>query len=102
MPQTLTIAVCICDEVTMSDFIPGMEILLGLNWADNPAWAEHMGEVPYRVKIDYLAPELKPVAGFTPGTITVNPTGTYKDAIEKGLHYDIIWVPAGRYCSSFI
>lgn len=38
MPQIqyFTIAVCISDEVTLSDFIAPMEILAGMNDADHP------------------------------------------------------------------
>ncbi|KZP28292.1 hypothetical protein FIBSPDRAFT_780042 [Athelia psychrophila] len=63
MPQTLTIAVCICEDVTLSDFIPPVEILAHLNGADhNLLGPDLIGDaVPYRVKIDYLAPTLDPV-----------------------------------------
>jgi len=96
MAETLTIAVCICDEVTMSDFIPPMEILGDVNLADVPAFAPLVGEVPFRFKMDFLAPTMNPVSSMTPGLVTVNPTRTYTDAIEKGAQYDIIWVPAGE------
>ncbi|KAF8512312.1 class I glutamine amidotransferase-like protein [Hysterangium stoloniferum] len=95
MPVTLNIAVCICDGVTLSDFIPPMEILGGLNFADNPLFAAEVGEVPYRVKVDYLAPTLKPVTLITPGMPPFTPTHTYEDAVRNGVQYDIIWVPAG-------
>jgi hypothetical protein len=45
MPETLTIAVCVCDGVTLSDFVPNMEILAGLNDADHPVLGKDMGEV---------------------------------------------------------
>ncbi|KAF8512311.1 class I glutamine amidotransferase-like protein [Hysterangium stoloniferum] len=95
MPETLTLAVCLCDEVTLSDFIPPMEVLGSLNFADHPAFAAMIGDVPYRFKIDYLAPAAKPVSPLTPGLPHITPTHTYAEAIEKGLQYDVIWVPAG-------
>jgi len=97
MVETLSIAVCICDEVTLADFILPMEILGGLNISDIPAMAPLLGEMPYRVKMDYLAPSMRPVCSLTPGLVTVNPTITYAEAIEKGIRYDIIWVPAGEF-----
>jgi len=55
--------------------------------------APRLGEVPYRVKFDYLAPTLQPVISqFAP---SVNPTKTYQSATEEGIQYDILWVPAG-------
>jgi len=96
MPQTLHIGVCLCDGVTLSDFIPPVEILAGLNGADDPMMVAQLGEVPFRVKFDFLAPILKPVTGFTsPYAPTINPTKTYDSAIEEGIQYDILWVPAG-------
>ncbi|KZP14558.1 class I glutamine amidotransferase-like protein [Athelia psychrophila] len=100
MPQTLTIAVCICEDVTLSDFIPPIEILAHLNGADhNLLGPDLIGDaVPYRVKIDYLAPTLDPVrstshVGFV--LPTVNPTKTYQAAIQEGIQYDVLWIPAG-------
>jgi len=96
MPQTLTVAVCICNDVTLSDFITPVEILSGLNLPDNPAFA--MAEIentPYRVKIDYLAPTMEPVKPLMPFAPTVNPTMTYDAAIKSGTQFDIVWVPAG-------
>jgi len=95
MPETLTIAVCLCDQVTLADFIPPMEVLGSLNFADQPIFAAMMGDVPYRFEINYLAPTLKPVSPLTPGLPHITPTHTYAEAIQKGLQYDIIWVPAG-------
>jgi len=96
MPQTLHIGVCLCDGVTLSDFVPPVEILAGLNLADNPMMAAQLGDVPYRVKFDYLAPTLQPVTSImNPSTPTVNPTKTYDSAIEEGIQYDILWIPAG-------
>jgi hypothetical protein len=54
------------------------------------------GDVPYRFKFDYLAPELQPVTSFlNPSTPTVNPTKTYNSATAEGIQYDVLWVPAG-------
>ena len=70
--------------------------LTGLSFADHPMMADQFGDVPYRVKFDYLAPTLNPVASLTyPCTPTVNPTKTYESATEDGTQYDILWVPAG-------
>jgi hypothetical protein len=70
--------------------------LVGLSFADNPMMAAQFGDVPYRVKFDYLAPTLNPVtsimASYAP---TINPTKTYESATEDGTQYDILWVPAG-------
>ncbi|KAJ7050450.1 class I glutamine amidotransferase-like protein [Mycena amicta] len=96
MPETLSIAVCISDEVTLSDFIPPVEILAGLNNADHPAFGPAMGEVPYRVAFDYLSPTMDPVVSISGRAApTFNPTMTYKDAIASGKQFDILWVPAG-------
>jgi hypothetical protein len=58
--------------------------------------AAQFGDVPYRVKFDYLAPTLEPVHSFSsPCTPTVNPTKTYDSAMDEGIQYDILWVPAG-------
>ncbi|KAF8587522.1 class I glutamine amidotransferase-like protein [Ramaria rubella] len=97
MPQTLAVAVCICDEVTLSDFIPPMEILSFFNLADYPVLPVQLGDVPYRVKIDYLAPTMNPVVGAGSVSPTVNPTQTYAAALQSGVQYDIIWVPAGPF-----
>ncbi|KAJ7726944.1 class I glutamine amidotransferase-like protein [Mycena metata] len=55
-----------------------------------------MGEVPYRVTIDYVAPTMEPVVPLL-GRVapTVNPTLTYADALASGKQFDILWVPAG-------
>ncbi|KAJ7165338.1 class I glutamine amidotransferase-like protein [Mycena filopes] len=96
MPQTLTIAVCVSDGVTLSDFIPPVEILAGLNDADHPFFGPAMGEVPYRVAIEYLSDTMAPVVSLK-GRVapTFNPTMTYADALASGKQFDIIWVPAG-------
>jgi putative intracellular protease/amidase len=98
-PETLTVAVCICDGVTLSDFIPNIEILAGLNGADlNPFFAKGLGEVPFRLKFAYLAPTLAPVVSACGDSApTVNPTTTYAAALASGEQYDIIWVPAGGF-----
>jgi hypothetical protein len=63
--------------------------------------AAQFGDVPYRVKFDYLAPALQPVTGIMNlCTPTINPTKTYDSATEEGIQYDILWVPAGM--SSYI
>ncbi|KAJ7701886.1 class I glutamine amidotransferase-like protein [Mycena rosella] len=97
MPQTLSMAICISDEVTLSDFITPMEIIGGLNDADHPVFSAYMpGDVPYRVAIDYLAPTMEPVVSARgPNAPTLNPTLTYADALASGKQFDILWVPAG-------
>ncbi|KAJ7756092.1 class I glutamine amidotransferase-like protein [Mycena maculata] len=96
MPETLNIAVCISNEVTLSDFITPMEILSSINVADHPILGPAMGDVPYRIKIDYLAPTMEPVVS-TQGlnSPTLNPTLTYGEALATGRQFDILWVPAG-------
>ncbi|KIJ30638.1 hypothetical protein M422DRAFT_186870 [Sphaerobolus stellatus SS14] len=96
MPETLKVAVCICQEVTFADFMMPMELLGSLNFADHPLFAKVFGDVPYRVNIDYLASTLDTVFGFTDGLPGIKPTRTYADAMEKGEKYDIIRVPAGK------
>jgi len=54
-----------------------------------------MGDVQYRIKIDYLAPSLQPVVPTTPFMPTINPTQTYDAAIKSGTQFDILWIPAG-------
>ncbi|KZP14564.1 class I glutamine amidotransferase-like protein [Athelia psychrophila] len=100
MPQTLTIAVCICEDVTLSDFIPPIDIIAQLNSADhNLLGPDLVGDaVPYRVKVDYLAPTLDPVKSASHVNFvmpTVNPTKTYQAAIQEGIQYDILWIPTG-------
>ncbi|KAJ7121065.1 class I glutamine amidotransferase-like protein, partial [Mycena epipterygia] len=95
MVQTLSIAVCISDGVTLSDFITPIEILASLNDADHPVFGPAMGEVPYRVTIEYLAPTVDPVVSVKGRNApTFNPTLTYPDALASGKQFDIIWVPA--------
>ncbi|KAF8949897.1 transcriptional regulator [Flammula alnicola] len=95
-PQILTVAFCLCDGVTLSDFVPPSEILGGLNMADTPMFPAEFGHVPYRVKCDYLAPSMEPVKSLIgPAGITTNPTQTYSGAQKEGTQYDVLWVPAG-------
>ncbi|KZP26237.1 hypothetical protein FIBSPDRAFT_855187, partial [Athelia psychrophila] len=104
MPQTLTIAVCICEDVTLSDFIPPIDTdkcpTHSMNSADhNLLGPDLVGDaVPYRVKVDYLAPTLDPVKSASHVNFvmpTVNPTKTYQAAIQEGTQYDILWIPTG-------
>ncbi|KAJ6500806.1 class I glutamine amidotransferase-like protein [Mycena sanguinolenta] len=95
MPETLFVAVCISQGVTLSDFIPEMEILAGLNNADHPVLGKGMGDVPYRLKFEYLSSSMDPVVSMQgEGLPTVNPTTSYAAATASGKQYDIIWVPA--------
>ncbi|KAJ7861717.1 class I glutamine amidotransferase-like protein [Mycena olivaceomarginata] len=97
MPETLSVAVCISHGVTLSDFVTPMEILSELDPGEEGSWSSAMmGDVPYRVKIDYLAPTMDPVlASKGRNPPTVNPTLTYADAMANGKQFDILWVPAG-------
>ncbi|KAJ6455985.1 class I glutamine amidotransferase-like protein [Mycena vitilis] len=96
MAETLTVAVCICPGVTLSDFIPNVEILSGLNDADHPVFGAVIGDIPYRLKFEYLSPTMDPVVSMRGADApTVNPTQTYTAALASGKQYDIIWVPAG-------
>ncbi|KAJ7481919.1 class I glutamine amidotransferase-like protein [Mycena latifolia] len=96
MPETLSIAVCVSEGVTLSDFITPIELLATLNEGDSPQFAGGLDGVPYRVEIDYLAPTMDPVVS-TKGrnAPTFNPTMTYAGALAAGKQFDIIWVPAG-------
>ncbi|KAJ7481806.1 class I glutamine amidotransferase-like protein [Mycena latifolia] len=96
MPETLSIAVCVSDEVTLSDFITPMEILASLNDADDPVFGAGMPEVSHRVTIDYVAPTMDPVVALK-GRLapSLNPTLTYADALASGKQFDVLWVPAG-------
>ncbi|KAJ6597556.1 class I glutamine amidotransferase-like protein [Mycena vulgaris] len=98
MSETLSIAVCISDEVTLSDFITPIEIISGLNDADHPIMGAGLGEVPYRVTFDYLSPTMDPVVSVKGRSApTLNPTMTYADALASGKQFDILWVPAGPF-----
>ncbi|KAJ7677604.1 class I glutamine amidotransferase-like protein [Mycena rosella] len=98
MPQTLTIAVCVSDEVTLSDFITPIEILSSMNNGDHPALGIGMpADIPYRVAIEYLAPTMDPVVSVQGSNApTFNPTLTYAEALASGKQFDVIWVPAGK------
>ncbi|KAJ7798933.1 class I glutamine amidotransferase-like protein [Mycena olivaceomarginata] len=97
MPEILSVAVCISNGVTLSDFVTPMEILSELDPGDEASWSSAvMADIPYGVKIDYLAPTMDPVValkGRNPPT--VNPTLTYAAAMADGKQFDILWVPAG-------
>ncbi|KAJ6521771.1 hypothetical protein DFH09DRAFT_1372874 [Mycena vulgaris] len=96
MPEILSIAVCISNEVTLSDFITPVEILASLNNGDHPIMGVGMGEVPYRVAIEYLPPTMEPVVSVEGRNApTFNPTLMYADALASGKQFDILWVPAG-------
>jgi len=99
MPELLKVAVCVCQDVTYADFMLPMDLLGNLNWADDPFVSKIYGEIPYRVKIEYLAPTMEPVISLNPELPAMIPTRTYTDAINKKEKYDIIWVPAGMSSS---
>ncbi|KIY67086.1 class I glutamine amidotransferase-like protein [Cylindrobasidium torrendii FP15055 ss-10] len=95
-PQVLTVAFCLCQAVTMTDFIAPNEILAGINYADTPFYPPELKDtVNYRLKFEYLAPEMAPVISELGGAPNVMPDRTYQDALDAGMQYDIIWVPAG-------
>ncbi|KAJ7076465.1 class I glutamine amidotransferase-like protein [Mycena belliarum] len=96
MPQLLSIAVCVSDDVTLSDFITPIEILASLNDGDHPIFGAGMPASSYRVAIEYLAPTMDPVVSVK-GRVapTFNPTLTYADAMASGKQFDVLWVPAG-------
>ncbi|GJJ13710.1 hypothetical protein Clacol_007966 [Clathrus columnatus] len=98
MAQILTVAVCICNGVTYTDFIPPMEILSSVNVPATETLAllgDVMKNVPYKFAIDYVAPTKEPVGGTVSTLPKLNPTQTYSEALSKGIQYDIIWIPAG-------
>ncbi|KAJ7157691.1 class I glutamine amidotransferase-like protein [Mycena crocata] len=96
MPELLKVAVCISDEVTLSDFITPIELLGSLNAADHPLFGSLAPECPVRVTIDYLAPTMDPVVSILgKNAPTLNPTMTYAAALAEGKQFDILWVPAG-------
>ncbi|KAF7292728.1 DJ-1 protein-PfpI domain-containing protein [Mycena indigotica] len=97
---TLHLAVCISEEVTLSDFVQPIEILAaGFQTAATTSPSTTSGyspPVPFKVVFDYLAPTMDPVvSAFGPSMATLNPTKTYAQVTESGMQYDIIWVPAG-------
>ncbi|KAJ7240124.1 class I glutamine amidotransferase-like protein [Mycena haematopus] len=99
MPQTLSLAVCLSTDVTLSDFITPIEILSSLNDGIDPSFTGSdgvMADVPYHVEIDYLAPTMDPVVSVKGRNApSINPTLTYTHAMAVGKQFDIIWVPAG-------
>ncbi|KAJ7054273.1 class I glutamine amidotransferase-like protein [Mycena amicta] len=102
MPETLSIAVCMPDGVTLSDFIPPMEILAMVNLAGHPLKGSGLrdsmgGNLPYRFTIDYLAQSTEPVVPLLGSVLpSIRPTLSYSDALASGRQFDILWVPAGR------
>ncbi|KIY65851.1 class I glutamine amidotransferase-like protein [Cylindrobasidium torrendii FP15055 ss-10] len=96
-PEILTFAFCICDDVTLSDFIPPSEIIGNINAADTPFFPPHLKDTAkYRVKFDYLAPEKTPPSSILgPSGARVAPTKTYEEATKEGIQYDVLFVPAG-------
>jgi putative intracellular protease/amidase len=95
MSSNLTVAVCISDEVTLSDFVQPIEILAAINDAPQPG---DPVDVPFKVVFDYVAPTMDPIVSVSGlASATFNPTKTYAEVEASGQQYDIIWVPAGRY-----
>lgn len=73
-----------------------------MNSADHPILGPQFGDVPYRVKFDFLAPTMEPVKGASaPAAPTINPTKTYDAAIEEGVQYDVLLIPAGAFSPSY-
>ncbi|KAJ7231966.1 class I glutamine amidotransferase-like protein [Mycena rebaudengoi] len=94
MAQTLTVAVCISNEVTLSHFVAPIEILAGMNTSE--ALGVPAADVPFRVVFDYIAPTMDPIVSVAgPASATFNPTKTYAEVAASGQQFDIIWVPAG-------
>ncbi|KAJ7628759.1 class I glutamine amidotransferase-like protein [Roridomyces roridus] len=91
--KTLTVAVCISNEVVLSDFVQPIEILANINETHNPLTGDPV-DVPFQVVFDYLAPTLDPIVSIAgPASATFNPTKTYAEGMA--MQYDILWVPAG-------
>lgn len=63
--------------------------------------AEFKKDVKYRFAIDYVAPTKEPVHAWTPAQIAVMPTHTYREILDGGIQYDILWIPAGPTPSDF-
>ncbi|KAJ7030801.1 class I glutamine amidotransferase-like protein [Mycena alexandri] len=102
MANILTVAVCISDEVTLSDFVQPIEILAAINDADKPAPGMEAVDVPFKVVFEYLAPTMDPVVSSTGiSAATLNPTKTYAEVKASGQQFDIIWVPAGPRPNAF-
>ncbi|KAJ6562475.1 class I glutamine amidotransferase-like protein [Mycena capillaripes] len=97
MSNSLTVAVCISDEVTLSDFVQPIEILAAINNGGQPLGPGFDAvDVPFQVIFDYLAPTMDPIVSVSgPALATLNPTKTYAEVEASGQQYDILWVPAG-------
>ncbi|KAJ6511543.1 class I glutamine amidotransferase-like protein [Mycena vitilis] len=94
----LTVAVCISNEVTLSDFVQPIEILAAMNLKPGEALGPGMEvvDVSFKVIFDYLAPTMDPIVSASGvASATLNPTKTYAEVRESGVQYDILWVPAG-------
>ncbi|KAJ7443927.1 class I glutamine amidotransferase-like protein [Mycena galericulata] len=99
MARSLTVAVCISNEVTLSHFVQPIEILAAMN--DSAAAGSDASSEPFKVLFDYLAPTMDPVVSVAgPASATFNPTKTYAEVAASGQQYDILWVPAGPRPSS--
>ncbi|KAF7324497.1 DJ-1 protein-PfpI domain-containing protein [Mycena kentingensis (nom. inval.)] len=101
MSETLAIAVCMPDGVTLSDFIPGMEILSMLNTAEHPEKGAELrkaagGNFPYKFTFDFLAMTREGVAPLLAPMPRIQPTTSYAEAAASGRQWDILFVPAGR------
>ncbi|KAL8292428.1 hypothetical protein RQP46_001040 [Phenoliferia psychrophenolica] len=84
----LSIAVCLCPGVTLSDFVTPIEILGHLNFP--------VHKTGITVDFEYLSPTMAPVQGFMGvHSPAVHTTRTYDAALAGGKQYDILWVPAG-------
>ncbi|KAJ7076501.1 class I glutamine amidotransferase-like protein [Mycena belliarum] len=95
MANTLTVAVCISNEVTLSDFVQPIEILAGINAAGAPASGFDALPEPFKVVFDYLAPTMEPIVSVAgPASATFNPTKTYAEVKANGEQFDVLWVPA--------
>ncbi|KAJ7231965.1 class I glutamine amidotransferase-like protein [Mycena rebaudengoi] len=99
MSPNLTLAVCISNGVTLSDFVTPMEILAGINGAHGPAAGADMP--PFKIVFDYVAPTMDPIVSDAgAASVTINPTKTFAEVSATGQQFDIIWVPAGPRPSS--
>ncbi|KAJ7861685.1 class I glutamine amidotransferase-like protein [Mycena olivaceomarginata] len=77
MPEILSVAVCISNGVTLSDFVTPMEILSELDPGDEASWSSAV------------------MADIPPQSANRQPTLTYAAAMADGKQFDILWVPAG-------
>jgi len=102
MSNLLTVAVCISNEVMLSDFVQPLEILAAVNSPDKLLPGSEVVDVPFKVVFDYLAPTMDPIISATgPAAATLNPTKTYAEVEASGHQYDILWVPAGPRPDAF-